>query len=106
MAIVPRWVIDEAEIEKAVGRAQVALAPNVVRIRYNLDEDWSGDPAIFFRVLLSDEAVPVPEEVYPLTERVREEILAEVNPYDQGLLPYFNFRTVKEQRMLKEKAWE
>ena len=106
MAVVPTWMVDQKKIEAAVHRAEAALKPEVVHIRYSLEDDWSGDPAVFFRVLLSDEAVPDLEAVYPLSEKIREKIVAEVNPYDQGLLPYFNFRTVKEQRMLKEKVWD
>ena len=32
------------------------LAPDVVRIRMNVTRDWTDDPAIYFRVILSDEA--------------------------------------------------
>ena len=28
----------------------------MVRIRYSLEDDWTGDPLVFFRVVLSDEA--------------------------------------------------
>jgi hypothetical protein len=32
------------------------LAPAVVRIRLEVGQDWSEDPAVYFRVILSDEA--------------------------------------------------
>jgi hypothetical protein len=39
-----------------VDRIARDLAPDVVRIRLNISQDWSNDPAIYFRVILSDEA--------------------------------------------------
>ena len=33
-----------------------SLAPDVVHIRYDIGEDWSGQWAIFFRVVLNDNA--------------------------------------------------
>ncbi len=42
--------------QEQVDRIAHDLAPDVVRIRLNIAQDWSGDPAIYFRVILSDEA--------------------------------------------------
>ncbi len=106
VAIVPRWMADEQEIAAALERAQAALAPDVVRIGYSLEEDWTGESAIFVRILLADESVPVPNDVFPLADRIREKVIDEIKPYEQGLLPYFNFRTVSEQELLQEKAWD
>ena len=36
-----------------VDRIALDLAPDVVRIRLNISQDWSNDPAIYFRVILS-----------------------------------------------------
>jgi hypothetical protein len=33
-----------------------SLPPGVVNLRYTVENDWSGDPAIFFWITLSDEA--------------------------------------------------
>jgi hypothetical protein len=52
--IVPAAVVHQSEIEKGVRAAEAALKPDVVRIRYDIGEDWSGQWAIFFRVVLSD----------------------------------------------------
>ena len=56
MRVVPVVTLNEKKIVSALKRATRALAPDVVRIRYSLGEDWTGDPSIFFRVLLTDEA--------------------------------------------------
>ena len=80
------------------------LGSDVVLIRYDLGEDWSGDPAIFFRVLLSDEASK-DHNLRTTVQRFTSTILAEIDPLDLGLQPYFNFRSESEQRELKEEAW-
>ena len=51
----PAAVTKQSEIQAAIHDVERCLAPDVVRIRYEIGEDWSGQWAIFFRVLLSDE---------------------------------------------------
>ena len=103
--IIPRGYVDEKQIADGVQRAEAALAPEVVRIRYNLGEDWSGDPSIFFRVLITDEAAES-GEWREFERRVEETVLREAHVYELGLLPYLTYRTVSEQALLKEKTWD
>ena len=56
MTVYARVAIDEGKIPAGVELARQALAPDVVRIRFNVGEDWTGDPALFFRVVLTDKA--------------------------------------------------
>ena len=56
VAIVPSGFIHQEQIAKSVTKAAQQLAPDVVHIRYSFGEDWSGAGAIFFRVVLSDQA--------------------------------------------------
>lgn len=83
------------------------MHPDVVRIRYSLKEDWTGDPSIFFRVVLSDEASH-PDRLSESTGRVQTEVLRQVNPLDIGLLYYFNYRSLSEtrQRQFQDPDWE
>lgn len=82
------------------------LGPEVVRVRYNVGDDMSGDRSIFFRIVLTDTAS-------------REEILADISgdittvfydefrPYENwGLIPYFSFRSQSEQAARHDAAWE
>jgi hypothetical protein len=48
----PSAVTKQAEIETAIALVQQSIGPDVVRIRYEIGEDWSGQWAIFFRILL------------------------------------------------------
>jgi len=52
----PSAVTKQAEIEAAIVRVQQSIGPDVVRIRYEIGEDWSGQWAIFFRIVLTDDA--------------------------------------------------
>ena len=101
---VPIRYVKESDIADAVQAAARDLAPEVVRIRYNIGEDWTGDPAIFFRVLLSDEASKE-EGLLGVMERVESRLVDELKPRDLGLFTYFNFRSKSEQDDLKEESW-
>lgn len=46
----------QAEIRAAMDRVHGVIGPDVVRIRYEIGEDWSGQWSIFFRVVLTDDA--------------------------------------------------
>lgn len=104
MPTVPSGFVHQNQIEKAVQRAQKALAPNVIRIRYSLGNDWTGDPSIFFRVVLSDTASR-PSNLQKVAQRVTLRLINEVRSDEFGLHAYFNFRSESEQAQIKEPAW-
>jgi len=79
----------------------------VVRIRYSFRRDWDGDPAIYFRVVLTDEALCRP--LTELTAEIKSALLNGLAFYQSEYavyIPYFNFRTVTEQKELKDPEWE
>ena len=96
--------VHQGKIEKAVARSAKSLAPDVVRIRYNLGEDWSGSGAVFFRVVLSDNASR-PSHLREIATRVKSTVFNAVKPDELGLEAYFNFRSASEQAELKELIW-
>jgi len=92
------------QINAAIEQVISELAPDVKYIRYEVGQDWSGDWAIFFRVMLSDDAGTF-EEVGRISEHIMRR-LPEMVDFDAiGVFPYFNFRTVSEQATLQEPAW-
>jgi hypothetical protein len=97
-------VVKEAEIARQVEAIARRLAPDVVRIRYNLGEDWTGESSIFFRILLSDDASRE-ERLEEVANRVESRLLEKLKPAELGLLAYFNFRSQSEQAILREEAW-
>ncbi len=102
--MVPSGFVHQERIAQGVAKATAALASDVVRIRYDLGEDWSGEGAVFFRVLLRDSAGARPQ-LRQVARRVAEKIFSEVQPQELGLRAYFNFRSESEQARLKEEAW-
>lgn len=92
------------QIDAAIARVVEDMAPDVIRVRYSVGEDWAGSPAIFFRVVLSDNASR-PSRLRRVTRQVSAAIGREVNPLDFGLEPYFNYRSASEQAELREEAW-
>lgn len=77
----------------------------VIRVRYSLGQDWSGEDAIFFRVVLSDRASKR-DRLSHITNHVANHIVQRLEPVEQwGLIPYFDFRSQSEQAALQEKAW-
>ena len=100
----PMAVQKQPQINAAINAVITELSPAVQRINYEIAQDWSGQWAIFFRVLLSDEAASrnrlravVTNVVWRMSERLDLPGL--------GLFPYFDFRSQAEQAVLNEPAW-
>ena len=102
--IVPRAFVNQTEIGASVERAAQLLYPDVVRIRYQFGEDWTGDPSLFFRVLISDEASRQ-QNLRELSQRITATLRGQVQAEEQGVSVYFNLRSVSEQEQLNEPAW-
>ena len=113
--IVPSFLINQAEIAKGVKKVEKMFKPDVVRIGHTIRENWMGDPAIYFRVLLSDAAAKKfvdavtnrREGGRELPEKIKEAMEKQVDPLGKwGLFPHFNFRSVSDQAYLKDKEWD
>ena len=91
--------------QEQVDRIARDLAPEVVRIRMNVWHDWSEHPAIYFRVILSDEASRR-DRLRDVTGRVREKLSHELGLNGLDHLPYFRFRSQSEQAKLNDASWD
>ena len=80
----------------------------VVRIRHAFSRDWDGDPAIYFRIIFTDDAVkrfPLGE----LTRKIEQALIKDLALYTSeysAYIPYFEFRTKAEQDRSKDPQWE
>jgi len=63
-----------------------------------------GDPSIFFRIVIADEAARRPK-LSDVAQVVALELMNEVKTDEQGIHAYFNFRSLSEQAQLNEPAW-
>ena len=100
---VPSALTKHAEIETAIQRVQQSIGPDVVRIRYEIGEDWSGEWAIFFRVVLADDAAK--HRLREVATKVVWGLAQQLDFPGMGVVPYHNFRSESEQAALQEPAW-
>jgi hypothetical protein len=96
--------VGQAEISKWVEEIRQEFGRDVVRIRYDIGEDWTGTPAIFFRVLLADRASRR-DRLGRITRAISDRLWDDFRLAELGLRPYFDFRNVSEQAELKDSAW-
>ena len=100
-----RLVIATLPSQEQVDRIARDLAPDVVHVRLDVGQDWSDDPAIYFRVILSDEASRG-DRLSEVTGLVRERLSEELRLAELEHIPYFRFRNRSEQAKLREPAWD
>jgi hypothetical protein len=80
----------------------------VVRIRHSFSRDWDGDPAIYFRIVVTDGA----EQRYPLpglTGRIEDALIKDLELFTSEYsvyIPYFNYRTKADEDRLKDPEWQ
>jgi hypothetical protein len=102
--ILPRGLAQPTELINHFN-ALAPFPPGVVNLRYTVEDDWSGDPAIFFWITLSDDAAH-PRALPQTSRRIMDFITERLDPMAQwGLIPYFNFRSQSEQANLKEEVF-
>lgn len=100
---IPRALAHQAEFFAAV--AQVGFPPYVVSVTPTLGTDWNGESAVFFQVILDDNAVPRPK-LLAFTKQISQAIIQQIRPLEEwGVLPYFNFLTQGEHAKMKEPTW-
>jgi len=88
---------ERSHIEDMVKAAAFALQPDLVEIRHEFQDDCTGDPSIFFTLVVADKIVV---GRYPSFERVRwmEEVVRRiVEPDEYGLNSYFTCRSKSEE---------
>jgi hypothetical protein len=75
----------------------------VLRIRYEIGKDWSGEWAVFFRIVLSDDAAK--RRLRQVGDKVVWDLAQRLDFDEMGVLSYHNFRSETEQATMQEPAW-
>ena len=70
--------------QEQVDRISGVLAPDVVRVRVSVGQDWSEHPAVYFRVILSDDASRL-ERLTEVTRVVRRKLFDELRLADWSI---------------------
>ncbi|MSV29693.1 MAG: hypothetical protein EXQ52_13250 [Bryobacterales bacterium] len=88
----------DAEIKSAIDKLR-EKCPEVVDVSYNMREDSTGDPSLFFRIVLADEAANE-DTIANTARRIRTLLYDEIRPIENwGLLAYSNFSSFSEQKL-------
>jgi len=90
--------------QEQVDRIAAELAPDVVRIRIDIGLDHTDDPAMYFKVTLSDEASRR-DRLWEVARRVEAEVKEKLGLDRFEHFPYFRFRNVSEQAVLRDESW-
>jgi|SRR5580698_8927450 hypothetical protein len=105
MPMVPSGFIHQTELASEVNHAVSRLGPEVVRVRHRVGADTTGEPSIFFRIVLTDLASRE-ETLADVTGHIASVLFDELRPYENwGLTPYFSFRSQSEQAMRNDLEW-
>ena len=99
----PSGLVHDSQINAAITDVCRQLAPDVKRIRYDRRPDWSGDDAVYFRILISDDAANT-----RLRETMKKAISmleSSLDLWQLGFFVYYNVRSESEQDVLREKSW-
>lgn len=101
----PKGITEREKLDAVIAEVEPMLGEGVVRLKHTIEEAWSGETVIRFRVLLTDRASK-PPGLYKVTRRVTKIIEEHVDPLNTwDLIPLYNFRSQSEQKMLKDKTW-
>jgi hypothetical protein len=102
MSLTP-GVVHDSQINATITQIYQRMR-DVRLIRFDRRTDWSGDDAIYFRILISDDAART---------RLRETMAEAANMLESslslttlGYYVYYNVRSISEQAALREKSWE
>ena len=102
---IPRGVAQPEQLAVEIAEIERMLGTDVIRLRYVVRPNWSEEPAIYFKVILSDQASGR-DRLHEVTSRVESLIQERLDPRNSwGLIAYYNFRSQAEQEMLQEPAW-
>jgi len=104
--IVPAGFVHQGQLDHELKNA-IAKLPDreVVRVRHSIGVDSTGDPAIFFRIVLTDLASKT-DSLAEVTGRLSGTLFDELRPHENwGLIPYFNFRSNSEQENRNDPEW-
>jgi hypothetical protein len=105
MLTVPAGLVPQTQLGSQIAKAVRKLGKEAVRVNYSLGEDSTGEPSIFFRVVLTD-AASKEDKLAEVTGRIATSLFDELRPHENwGLLPYFSFRSKSEQQRRNDPEW-
>jgi hypothetical protein len=103
--VTPTGYVNQAQLGDIIAQAAKHLGPEVVHVAYGLGPDSTGEPSVFFRILLADPYIHA-DTIADLTAGIAAALLRTIQPLENwGLRPYFNFRSKTEQDRRRDPDW-
>lgn len=99
--LMPSDVTKQPQIEAAVREIVNGFRAHVINITFEIGKDWSGDRAIFFHVLLSDQASKG-VMLGRVTTEVRGRLAEMLRGLNIRLIGYSDFRSESELAELQK----
>lgn len=94
---------DEPIIEAAIRKASAELPDYVTRVVTEFGQDWTGDPAVWFYVILKDE-VTSRTTFYEDADKAAEVLRQAMIRTGTNRFPYVRVRTVSEQASVENES--
>jgi hypothetical protein len=103
--MVPTGIVHQTQLADEIAKAIRKLGKEAVRVSYSMGTDSTGEPSIFFRIVLTDTASRE-DRLADVTGRIATILFDEIRPHENwGLLPYFSFRSKSEQEERNDPEW-
>ena len=105
MALVPAGLVHQVQLDAEIKSAIRKLGPEAAQVSYGLGADSTGEPSVFFRIVLTDAAARE-EALADVTERIGTILFDQLRPMENwGLHAYFNFRSYSEHQSRNDPEW-
>lgn len=106
MPMVPTGLVHQGHLAAEITKAEQKLGREAFHVSYNVGADSTGEPSIFFRIVLTD-AASTEDKVVDVARRISAILFDEIRPIENwGLHPYFTFRSYSEQQKSHDPEWE
>lgn len=103
--MVPTGFVQQTQLAAEIGQAIAKLGEDAARVTYSFATDSTGEPSIYFRIVLTD-AASKEDRLAAVISRVTSIFFDEIRPHENwGLLPYFSFRSESEQQKRNDPEW-
>lgn len=104
--MVPTGFVHQTQLANEIAKAVRKLGKKeAIRVNFSLGTDSTGEPAIFFRIVLTDVASRE-DKLAEVTGHIATVLFDELRPQENwGLYPYFTFRSKSEQEKLNDPEW-
>ena len=91
--IIARAFAQQHPFLNSIAQVVHELPPQVISVTPTLGNDWAGEPAVYFQIIITDNAVPR-RNLLAFTKDISHDIIQRIRPLEEwGVLPYFNFLT-------------